>query len=133
MASVAVLDLTTNSVVTTIPVGSAPVDLGMRPDGSRVYVTNSGSNTVSVINTATNLVVATVSGNQVTLAWDAVAGTTSCVLEAGYAPGLADAATVSLIAAGLNVDGVPSGTYYVRAVAGGARSAPSAEIVVVVD
>ena len=31
-----------------------------KPDGSKVYVTNNGANTVSVINTATNTVSATI-------------------------------------------------------------------------
>jgi YVTN family beta-propeller protein len=34
--------------------------LAVSPDGSKVYVTNIGSNTVSVINTATNTVMGTV-------------------------------------------------------------------------
>ena len=65
----------------------------------------------------------------------AVAGATSYLLEAGFAPGLSDAATFPLTATGLAVTGVPSGTYYVRVRAvssGGAMSAPSAEIVIVV-
>jgi YVTN family beta-propeller protein len=49
----------------TIPVGSDPTDVTvfLNPVSSLpsyVYVTNSGSNTVSVINTATNTVVATI-------------------------------------------------------------------------
>ena len=78
---------------------------------------------------------AAVTGNQVALLWGAVADAVSYRLEAGFGPGLSNAATVSVTTTGLVINGVPSGTYYVRvrAVApSGATSAPSAEIVVVV-
>ena len=42
-------------------VGSYPQAVAVSPDGSRVYVANYGGDSVSVINTATNAVVATVS------------------------------------------------------------------------
>ncbi|MFJ8854698.1 IPT/TIG domain-containing protein [Streptomyces sp. NPDC102437] len=44
----------------TIPVGPAPHSVAMRPDGVRAYVTNSGSNTLSVIDTAVDAVVTTI-------------------------------------------------------------------------
>jgi len=44
----------------TVGVGYLPFGIGVQPDGPRVYVANSNSNTVSVINTATNAVQATV-------------------------------------------------------------------------
>jgi YVTN family beta-propeller protein len=47
-------------VAATIPVGRVPVDVSISPDGSTAYVPNSGSNSVSVINTGTNAVSATV-------------------------------------------------------------------------
>ena len=34
-----------------IPVGAQPTRVAFSPDGTRAYVTNEGSNTVSVINT----------------------------------------------------------------------------------
>jgi YVTN family beta-propeller protein len=37
-----------------------PEDIAITPDGTSAYVTNTGSNTVSVINTSTNAVSATV-------------------------------------------------------------------------
>ncbi|WP_159072382.1 IPT/TIG domain-containing protein [Streptomyces sp. CMB-StM0423] len=43
-----------------IPVGPAPHSVAMRPDGLRAYVTNSGGNTLSVIDTAANAVVTTI-------------------------------------------------------------------------
>ena len=60
--NVSVIDTPTNAVTgSAIPVGSFPIAAAVRGDGSLVYVTNSGSSgSVSVINTATNTVVATV-------------------------------------------------------------------------
>jgi YVTN family beta-propeller protein len=46
--------------VATVAVGTAAEFVGLTPDGSRAYVTNYNSNNVSVVNTATNTVVATV-------------------------------------------------------------------------
>jgi YVTN family beta-propeller protein len=40
-----------------IPVGSFPFGIAVTPDGSKVYVANSGDNTISIIDTATNTVV----------------------------------------------------------------------------
>src|SRR6266849_4178391 len=69
--TVSVIDTTTNTVSATIPVGLPPPPLcvpicdmavAVSPDGSKIYVTNtfSNSNTVSVIDTATNTVSATI-------------------------------------------------------------------------
>ena len=44
----------------TVPVGHYPQGVAVTRDGSRVYVANTNDNTMSVIDTATNLVVATV-------------------------------------------------------------------------
>ena len=44
----------------TIPVGSEPSGVAVTPDGSRVYVANVTSNSVSVIATASNTVAATI-------------------------------------------------------------------------
>lgn len=58
--SVSVMDIATNGVVATIPVGSNPRGVAVSPTGARVYVTNQVSNDVSVIDTATNTVIATI-------------------------------------------------------------------------
>ena len=58
--TVSVIDTITNTVIATIPVGTAPNQLAVTPGGTRAYVANQGSNTVSVINTATNAVITTV-------------------------------------------------------------------------
>lgn len=48
------IDVTTKSVVATIPGGSAPHGVVVSADGARVYVTNLLSNDVSVIDTISN-------------------------------------------------------------------------------
>ncbi len=62
--TVSVIDTATNTITTTIPVGSFPESVAVSPDGSKVYVTNGTSGTtpgtVSVIDTATNTVIATI-------------------------------------------------------------------------
>ena len=50
----------TGKVVATIPVGRNPWGIGVDPDNDRVYVSNQGSNSVSVIDGHTNKVVATI-------------------------------------------------------------------------
>jgi YVTN family beta-propeller protein len=62
LTSGSVIDTATNppSVVATIPVGSVPLAVAVSPDGKHVYVANSGSNNVSVIDTATNTLEVTV-------------------------------------------------------------------------
>lgn len=50
-----------DSLVATINnVGTGPVAIGFLPNGARAYVASRASNTVSVINTATNAIIATV-------------------------------------------------------------------------
>jgi YVTN family beta-propeller protein len=66
--SVTVVDLATNAVVTTIPSGGfldRPENLGITPDGSRLYAANfgqgAGGTTVSVIDTASNTITKNIS------------------------------------------------------------------------
>ena len=47
-------------VSATITVGSGPISVAVSPDGTRAYTANLSANTVSVINTATNTVTATI-------------------------------------------------------------------------
>jgi len=53
------------TAVATIAVGSAPWSVAVRPDGKFAYVTNSSSDSVSVIDTATNKVVKTLAAGSV--------------------------------------------------------------------
>src|SRR5258706_9182896 len=59
--TVLVIDVGTNAVTATVPVGLAPIGVAITPDGTHAYVTNSVSNDVSVIDTTGNTVIATVS------------------------------------------------------------------------
>ena len=56
--SVSVINTLTDAVIATIPApnGNAPFEVGVSPDGSKVYVANWLSNNVTVIQTATNTV-----------------------------------------------------------------------------
>lgn len=58
--TVSVIDTATNTVVASIPVGTAPFGVAITPNGARVYVANRDSGTISVIDTATNAVFATI-------------------------------------------------------------------------
>lgn len=58
--TVTVIDRTNHNTPSTIStgIGARPDAIGITPDGTKAYVANSGDNTVSVINTATNTVIA---------------------------------------------------------------------------
>jgi YVTN family beta-propeller protein len=59
--SVRLFDVATDAALpTVIPVGSAPFELVTDPVSGQIYVANSNSNSVSVIDTVTNTVVATI-------------------------------------------------------------------------
>ena len=51
------IDTGSNTVITTITVGKEPDGLAVDPAAHMVYVTNAGDDSVSVIDTATNMVV----------------------------------------------------------------------------
>jgi YVTN family beta-propeller protein len=60
--SVFVVDRSTNAVVGgPIPVGVSPSAVAVAPDGSRVLIGNGGSRNISIIDTSTDSVMATVS------------------------------------------------------------------------
>jgi YVTN family beta-propeller protein len=46
---VSVIDTTSNRQVVTVPVGVSPIGVAVAPNGRRVYVANSASSSVSVI------------------------------------------------------------------------------------
>jgi len=57
--SVTVINTATNTVVTALRVGALPVHVSISHDGTRAYVTNAGSNSVSIIDISTNAASAT--------------------------------------------------------------------------
>jgi YVTN family beta-propeller protein len=57
-ATVAVVDTTSGAVITTVPVGAAPIGVAVAPGGRHAYVAQHGSNTVAVISTNTFAVLA---------------------------------------------------------------------------
>ncbi|MEU8998419.1 IPT/TIG domain-containing protein [Streptomyces caniferus] len=88
------------SADTTIPVGLSPLGVALSPAGGRGYVANRGSNTISVIDTATNTVTATVAtAGGPTLAVVSPDGTRVYVtLNDAGALGVVDTATNTLTA-----------------------------------
>jgi YVTN family beta-propeller protein len=58
--NVSVIDTTTNTVTTTVNVGSYPIGVTVTPDGTKIYVTNYNNNSVSLIDTTSNKVTATI-------------------------------------------------------------------------
>ena len=58
--TVAVIDTATQTVISTVPVGSYPRGVAVAPDGQYAYVTNANDNSVSVIDTGTETVVNTI-------------------------------------------------------------------------
>jgi YVTN family beta-propeller protein len=58
-----------NTVVATVPVGINPIGVAVTPDRRHAYVAIDSSNTVSVIRTATNTVVANIPCGTVLVEW----------------------------------------------------------------
>lgn len=57
--TVSLIDLRSNAVLAEIPVGLHPSGMALSPDGTRLYVANANSDTVTVIDTSSLRVVAT--------------------------------------------------------------------------
>jgi YVTN family beta-propeller protein len=55
-----VIDTASNAVVKTVTVGTTPSGVAVTPDGAHIYVSNQASNNLSVIETSSNTVTATV-------------------------------------------------------------------------
>src|SRR5579884_1060416 len=58
--NVSVIDVASNTVTATIPVGHFPVGVVVAPDGELAYVTNFFDGTISIIDTSTNTVTSTI-------------------------------------------------------------------------
>lgn len=97
-----------DTVVTTVTVGTTPRVVAVSPDGGQVWSTDGGSNTVSVIDTATNTVIGAVPG--ITNPWGIVFdpdGTRAFVAQQGGAFRIAviDVATRTITS---SITGLPS-------------------------
>jgi gliding motility-associated-like protein len=55
-----VINTATNTVIALVSVGLHPYGVAISPDGTKVYVSNNAENTISVISSATNTVIATI-------------------------------------------------------------------------
>lgn len=60
--SVTVIDTSTKTVTATIPVGRYPSGVAVNPSDTEVYAANRDDHTVSVIDTSSNAVIATITG-----------------------------------------------------------------------
>jgi len=58
--SVSVVDIATNQIIETIPVGPNPRATLFNPNTNQLYVSNFGSNTITVIDSTTNSVITTI-------------------------------------------------------------------------
>ena len=58
--TLSVINVATNTVLATVPVGSGPTGVAVNPAGTRVYVANKQDSLISVLDTATNSIIATV-------------------------------------------------------------------------
>lgn len=103
----------------TIPVGDSPLGVTLTPDGARAYVANRASNSVSVIDTATNTVTATIAaaGGPTLLAFSPDGTRAYLTLSDAGALGVIDTATntvTTTIAVGAGAVGVavtPNGAH----------------------
>ena len=98
------------SVVRTIDVGTEPVGVAVTP--SRAYVTNAGSNSVSVIDTATNTLVDTINDIGVRpfgIAVDAAGTRVYVANQTDNSVSVIDVATNSLVGAPVSVGAQPVG------------------------
>jgi YVTN family beta-propeller protein len=91
---VLVYDATTYALKNTIAVGEGPAEVTFSADGSKAYVCNGMSNTVSVINPSTKVVLATVNVNMNPVgAWPAAGGKMFVDCEDGQSISVIDVAT----------------------------------------
>ncbi|MCY7945925.1 hypothetical protein P8891_03535 [Bacillus atrophaeus] len=64
----------TNAVIKIIPVGLLPSGLDVSPDGQSVYVVNTNSNNISIIDTSTKTILQNVDTGQNPLWTDSYSG-----------------------------------------------------------
>jgi YVTN family beta-propeller protein len=61
LTGVSIIDIGTHRITAPLTVGDSPMGIAITPDGTKVYVANYDAGTVSVLETATNRVINTVS------------------------------------------------------------------------
>ena len=61
LSQLSIISTSTNSIISTVRVGTEPHSLTASPDGLRIYVANYLSNSVSVIDLSTKKVIRTIS------------------------------------------------------------------------
>lgn len=100
-----VIDARTLGFVSTIPVGKAPMELALDRERGRLFVANTRSDTVSVVDTSANRVVATISVPVYgTMAYDSVA-------QKLYIPDRTDSLSVVSTRSNAVVDAIPTGKW----------------------
>ena len=100
------------AVIATIPVGFSPLGIGINPITHRIYVANSGSNTVSVIDGTKNSVVTTIAVGDAPWSQIAVNPTTHRIYVPNNGSGslsVIDTATDTVIATVSGLGGAPEG------------------------
>lgn len=110
-STVSVIDTALKKVVSTITVGVNPVGIAIAPDGKRAYVANNGSNSVSVIDTAANAVVANIPAGFTSAVAIAPDGKRVYVTINALVGGVAviDTATNTVVATAASAGGFPDG------------------------
>jgi YVTN family beta-propeller protein len=112
---VTVIDTRTQAIAATIVVGSSPAEVSFSEDGALAYVANSGSNpaTVSVISTASQTVVNTITGVGARPYGVSVMGTVKVSTVAGGYVGSGIPATEAVVSVPYSTVQDKKGNYYV--------------------
>jgi YVTN family beta-propeller protein len=96
--SVLVLDASNLQAKTTIPVGDEPAEVTFAPDGRHAFVANSGSDSVSIIDVGSKMVVETIEvGENPVGAWPGSDGVMYVDNEAGKSLTAIDASTLDVV------------------------------------
>ena len=109
--TVSVISLTTLNLRNTVAVGSGPVGLAELPGGSKVYVANQGSNSVTVINTSDLSTSTITAGIGSAPSYIEASSDSACVYVANQASGTVstiNTATDTVVAAPLAVGAGPN-------------------------
>ncbi len=112
LISAASFTMVAHAASSTITVGSRPSGMAFDPSNGYLYVANSGSNTVSVINTATNTVVGspiTVGTSPSCVAFDSANGEIYVTNSGSNTVSVINTANNAIIGSPITVGSIPSG------------------------